>query len=177
MGVVVSHGGQTQWLARREFLKPATRNHSATRRVFPAIEFGAVKPCLHGLRGTFQNLADLGVKKLLVLGKANVTVTMRAVETERGCPIAGHIGFHLRPVFSGGAGWLNCCALVHNHAGHVHVEVELDRADIHEFAAACVAKLDDLIENLPQVQPKTKRPPDESTRPSRTRSNPDRLGK
>jgi len=34
---------------------------------------------------------------------------------------------------------------VHHHAGHVHVEIEFDHADIHEFAAARFAELDENV--------------------------------
>ncbi len=68
---------------------------------------------------------------------------MRACVVEGRHPVAAHVGFDLGAVLAGYAGGRNRRAAVHHHAGHVHVEVKLDRADIHQFTAVGVAKLDE----------------------------------
>ena len=70
MGVVIWHGGQTQSWGRREFFKTALRGTLQQPGEFISqLISSAVKPGLHGLCGTFQNLADLGVGEFLVFRK------------------------------------------------------------------------------------------------------------
>src|SRR6185369_11878249 len=57
-------------------------------------------------------------------------------------PIARHIGFYLGAILAGCTGRLNRRAIVHHHAGHVHVEVEFYSAYMSQFSARGITKLD-----------------------------------
>ena len=79
-----------------------------------------------------------------VHGEAGFAVALRAVEGQACCPVTAHVGSNLHAVSARCVGAFDRRAGVHDHARHVHAEVEFHLAGIHQLAA-CVAKFDECL--------------------------------
>ena len=73
--------------------------------------------------------------------EADFAAATRPFVSESSHPVAGHVRFDFCTVSAGRASGFDCRAGVHDHAGHVHVEVKLHVSDIHQPAAS-VPELD-----------------------------------
>src|SRR5436190_24110369 len=58
------------------------------------------------------------------------------IDRELRVPVARHAGVYLHAVLTRCGAALGCAAAVHLHAGHVHVELELDRANVDELTSS-----------------------------------------
>src|SRR5580700_7573346 len=75
--------------------------------------------------------------------KTELSRAMRTIVVKLCGPVTGHVRFDFGPIAASGASRIDGAARVHDHAGHVHVEVEFHGANIDGLVGAGIAKLDD----------------------------------